>query len=61
MKGWRTLIFAIIVAVVGVLQAFDWASVIPQDQTWSGMAMIALAGIMALLRTITNTTIGKSQ
>ena len=59
LKGWRTLIFAAIVAVAGVVQTFDWASVIPQDQKWSGIAMLAVGAIIAALRYITNTPIGE--
>ncbi len=59
MTGYKTLIFALIVAVGGVLQTFNWATVIPQNQTWSGIAMIAIAAIIAGLRTVTSTPVGK--
>jgi len=59
MKGWRTLALALSVAVIGVLQAFDWASIIPQDKTWTGIAMMAIGGAIAALRAVTNTPIGK--
>ncbi len=58
MTGYKTLIFALIVAVGGVFQAFNWATVIPQDKTWSGIAMIAIAAIIAGLRTVTSTPAG---
>ena len=60
MKGWKTLIFAIAVAIGGVLQTFDWATVIPQDKTWSGIAMVAVGAAIAALRAVTTTPIGKS-
>lgn len=59
MKGWRTLGFALLVAVGGVVQTFNWASVIPQDKTWSGLAMLAVAAAIAALRVITTTPIGE--
>ena len=59
MKGWRTLGFALLVAVGGVVQTFNWASVIPQDKTWSGLAMVAVAAVVAALRVITTTPIGE--
>lgn len=55
MTGFRTLIFALIIAVGGVLQAFDWVTVIPQDKPWSGIAMIAVGAVIAALRSVTST------
>jgi hypothetical protein len=60
MKGWKTLGFALLIALGGVVQTFNWASVIPQDKTWSGVAMIAIAAIIAGLRSVTTTPIGKA-
>jgi hypothetical protein len=57
MKGYRTLALALGIAVVGVLQTFDWATVIPQGKAWSGAAMIAIAAGIAALRAITSTPI----
>lgn len=60
MKGWRTLAFALAVAVAGVLQTFDWATLVPQDKSWSGVVMIAIGAAIAGLRAITTTQVGKS-
>jgi hypothetical protein len=60
MKGWKTLGFALAVAVAGVVQSFNWATVVPQDKTWSGVAMIAIGAGIAALRYVTTTPIGKS-
>ena len=60
MKGWKTLLFALLVAVGGVLQTFNWATVIPQDQTWSGIVMVAIAAAIAALRVVTTTPVGKA-
>jgi hypothetical protein len=58
-KGWRTLLFACAVAVAGVAQTFDWTTVIPQDQKWSGIAMLCMGGAIAALRYITTTPVGQ--
>lgn len=60
MKGWKTLAFAVALAVGGVVQTFDWASVIPQNKTWSGVAMLGVGAVVAALRYVTTTPIGKS-
>lgn len=60
MKGWKTLSFALLVAVAGVLQTFNWASVVPQDKTWSGLLMLAIGAAVAVLRSVTTTPVGKS-
>ncbi len=61
MKGWKTLTFALAVAVAGVLQAFNWATVVPQDKTWSGVVMLAIGAAIAALRYVTDTPAGKSR
>ena len=58
MTGYRTLIFSALLSLAGVFQAFDWATVIPQNQTWSGIAMIVVGAATALLRSITTTPVG---
>lgn len=58
MKGWRTLGFGLFVAMGGVLQTFDWATVVPQDKTWSGLLMLTIGGAIAALRVYTSTPIG---
>lgn len=56
-KGWRTLIVAIIVAIFGVLESFDFTHVISGDNApW----IISLLGIVfAWLRKITTTALGE--
>lgn len=61
MQGWKTLSFGLAITVGGFLQAFDWATVIPQDKTWSGIAMIAVGGAVAALRAMTSTPIGQGK
>ena len=59
-KGWKTLGFAALVAVAGVVQTFDWATVVPQDKTWSGIMMVGIGAAIAALRAATTTSVGKS-
>ncbi len=61
MTGYRTLIFSLLVAIGGVLQAFDWVTVLPQDKTWSGIIMVALGAIIAGMRSFTTTPVGQSK
>lgn len=51
LKGWRTLIFAAVVALVGVLEAFDWATVIPEQ--YHGWALALIGVVIAWLRKVT--------
>lgn len=56
MKGWRTLIFAALLALAGVIEQFDWASVIPEG--WSGAVLLVVGVVVAWLRKITSTPLG---
>jgi hypothetical protein len=57
MKGYRTLIFSLGLAVVGVLQTFDWASVVPAGKT--GIALTVVGVASAVLRFFTTTPVGE--
>jgi hypothetical protein len=57
-KGFKTLIFAIIVAVLGVLETFDWISIFDGE---SGGIWVSVIGIViAFLRKITTTPMLKN-
>ncbi|MCC6946960.1 MAG: hypothetical protein IT539_04250 [Bradyrhizobiaceae bacterium] len=56
MKGYRTLLFSLAVAIVGVLQSFDWATVIPPEQAGIALTVVGIAG--AVLRFLTSTPVG---
>ena len=58
LKGWRTVLFALTVATIGVLEATDWASIVP-DGPGKGWWLLAIALITAWLRAITTTPIGR--
>jgi hypothetical protein len=59
MKGYRTLVFSLAVALVGVLQTFDWATVIPPDK--AGLALTVVGVVSTVLRFLTTTPVGESQ
>jgi hypothetical protein len=59
MKGYRTLIFSLAVAAVGVLQTFDWATVVPPDK--AGIALTAVGVVSAVLRFLTSSPVGAKE
>jgi hypothetical protein len=59
MKGYRTLFFSLAVAVVGVLQSFDWATLIAPEQ--AGVMLTAVGVISAVLRFLTSTPVGEKE
>ncbi|HEY7460098.1 MAG TPA: hypothetical protein VH765_15245 [Xanthobacteraceae bacterium] len=59
MKGYRTLLFSLAVAIVGVLQSFDWATVIAPEHAGIALTVIGVAG--AVLRFLTSTPVGASE
>lgn len=58
LKGKRTAIVSLLIMVFGALETFDWTSIF-NDNT-SGIVMMVISVIMFLLRTVTDTAIGKS-
>ncbi len=59
MKGYRTLLFSLAVAIVGVLQSFDWASVVPPEHAGIALTIVGVAG--AVLRFFTSTPVGAKE
>jgi hypothetical protein len=59
MKGYRTLLFSIAVAVVGVLQSFDWATIVAPEQAGIALTVVGVAG--AILRFLTSTPVGAKE
>lgn len=56
MKGYRTLLFSLAVAIVGALESFDWTDLVPPDQ--AGLALTAVGVAAAVLRFLTSTPVG---
>jgi hypothetical protein len=57
LKGWRTLALSLALAVVGVLQTADWATIVGPGAV--GPVMLWISAIVAALRLVTNSPVGK--
>lgn len=56
-KGWRTVALSVVIAVAGVLQTTDWATIVGPRQV--GPVMLAIGILVAVLRALTDTPVGK--
>jgi hypothetical protein len=56
-KGWKTLLASLAIAIVGVLQATDWTTIVPPDRV--GPVMVGIGVLMAALRAATDGPIGR--
>ena len=56
-KGWRTVALSTLLAIVGVLQTADWATIVAPRQV--GPVMLAVGILVAVLRTLTDTPVGR--
>ena len=59
LKGWRTIIFNVVSAVFGVLEASDFTNVVPPQ--YQGFVISGIALINIVLRARTNTPIGSKE
>ncbi len=59
LKGFRTVLFALLLATIGVLEATDWASLLP-DGPAKGWVLLGISLVIAWLRAVTTTPIGRS-
>lgn len=59
MKGYRTLLFSLALAIVGVLETFDWTNVMSDER--AGVMLTAIGVASAVLRFLTNTPVGASE
>lgn len=57
LKGWRTVAVSMVIAVVGVLQTADWATIVAPSRV--GPVMLAIGIVVALLRALTDTPVGR--
>lgn len=55
-KGWRTLVVSLVLAVVGVLQTADWATIVGPAAV--GPVMLGIGAVVAVLRALTDTPVG---
>lgn len=60
LRGWRTILWSLLLATVGVLETLDFATLLP-DGPRKGLLLIAIAIITAWLRVITSTPVGKKE
>lgn len=52
LKGWKALLVSLALAIAGVLQSADWATIVPQGAV--GPVMIGLGIGVAALRALAN-------
>jgi len=57
MSGWRTLLAAVVTAIFGVLEAFDFTQIIEGEN--AGFIIAGLGVLFAFLRSITTTALGE--
>lgn len=58
MTGWKTLIVAALVTIVGALQGLDVAALIPESPQAAGWIVTGLGVVMGVLRFMTSTPVG---
>ena len=58
LRGWRTLLWSLLLATVGVMETLNWADLLP-DGAAKGWALIGIAFVTAWLRSITSTPVGE--
>lgn len=61
MTGYKTLLVAVAIAIVGALQGLDWVHLLPTGAPSVGWLTTGLGVLMFGLRTITTTPIASSK
>lgn len=56
-KGWKTMIVSSVLAIVGVLQTADWATIVSPSHV--GPTILGIAILVAVLRSVTDTAVGR--
>lgn len=59
MKGWRTMLFAIIGGIISTLEGFDWIDILPDNL--EAIAIPIIFAVFAYLRKITTTPLGNGE
>ncbi len=57
LKGWKTMLVSLAIAVAGVLQTADWATIVPPSKV--GPTILGMAILVAVLRALTTTPVGR--
>jgi hypothetical protein len=57
LKGWKTMIVSSVLAIVGVLQTADWATIVSPQHV--GPTILVIAIVVAVLRSVTSTPVGR--
>jgi hypothetical protein len=57
LKGWRTIGVSAAIAVIGVLQTTDWATIVPSSEV--GPTMLFIGVLVAVLRLLTDGPVGR--
>ncbi|OJW25867.1 MAG: hypothetical protein BGO51_15585 [Rhodospirillales bacterium 69-11] len=58
MTGYRTIVAAAVLTVLGALQGLDWAQLIPNNPEVVGWVLTGIGAVMAVLRVVTKTPVG---
>ena len=58
MNGYRTIIVAIGITVIGALQGLDWVHLLPDNPQAVGAVTTGIGIAMAILRLMTSTPVG---
>lgn len=56
-KGWKTMAVSAAIAITGVLQSTDWATIVEPGQV--GPTLLFIGIVVAVLRAVTNTPLGR--
>lgn len=59
LKGWKTILFNLVVAALGVLQAVDWIDVLGSER--AGLVVTAIGLIGTVLQFLTDSPALKSE
>lgn len=61
LTGYKTVIVAVLVAIIGALQGLDWVNLMPAGSQAVGWVTTALGVIMFVLRAVTTTPLGSDK
>lgn len=56
-KGWKTVIFSVLLGILGVVETARWADILPKEKV--GIILIVIGIIGVILRAFTTGSIGQ--